>query len=125
MVDEKLILKSLIFVYGSLKRGYALHHLLETQVSRGDAVTQPLYRIFDLGYYPGLVDWPDGLEIKGELYEIDATCLNRLDDSEGVDDGFYARRAVLLKSPHDDLNVHAWFWLHPVNGCRDCGSEWG
>ena len=59
-----------IFVYGSLKKGYALHHLLEDQRRLPDASTKPLYRLFDLGSYPGLIEWPEGLEIFGEVYEI-------------------------------------------------------
>ena len=58
--DDRML--HLIFVYGSLKRGYALHHLLASQQFHGIAVTQPLYRLFDLGSYPGLIDWPEGLE---------------------------------------------------------------
>jgi gamma-glutamylaminecyclotransferase len=115
---------SLIFVYGSLKHGYALHHLLEGQAFRGPATTYPLYRIFDLGSYPGLVDWPEGLAVQGELYEVDAECLKRLDDAEGVDEGLYARRVIKLQSPFDGIEASAWFWLHKVGGLPDCGTSW-
>lgn len=116
--------KQLVFVYGSLKRGYALHHLLESQPCLGNAVTRPLYRLFDLGAYPGIVEWPEGLAIRGEVYEADEDCLVALDKAEGVSDGFYARRAIQLQPPFDQLNVDAWFWLHPVPGLTDCGHEW-
>lgn len=115
---------SLIFVYGSLKRGYALHHLLEGQAFRGPATTCPLYRIFDLGSYPGLVDWPEGLAVQGEVYEVDAECLKRLDEAEGVDEGLYARRVIKLQSPFDGVEASAWFWLHKVGGLTDCGTSW-
>ena len=114
----------LIFVYGSLKRGYALHHLLEGQAFRGLARTCPLYRIFDLGSYPGLVDWPEGLAVHGEVYEVDAECLKRLDEAEGVDEGLYARRVIKLQSPFDGVEASAWFWLDRVAGLRDCGTSW-
>jgi gamma-glutamylaminecyclotransferase len=116
--------QSLIFVYGSLKRGYALHHLLEGQAFRGPATTCPLYRIFDLGSYPGLVDWPEGFAVQGELYEVDAECLKRLDEAEGVDEGLYARRVIKLQPPFDIVETVAWFWLNKVGGLRDCGTSW-
>jgi gamma-glutamylcyclotransferase (GGCT)/AIG2-like uncharacterized protein YtfP len=116
---------SLIFVYGSLKRGYALHHLLATQQSQGNAVTRPLYRLFDLGSWPGLIEWPDGLAIRGEVYQVDAECLQRLDEAEGVAEAQYARRPILLQPPFDRDEVHAWFWLRSVNGLPDCGEQWG
>lgn len=120
----------IVFVYGSLKRGYALNHLLEGQRFLGTARTRPLYRIFDLGSYPGLVDWPDGLSIHGELYGIDEPCLGRLDDAEGVAEGLYARRPISLEpstlpeSVSRDVIIQAWFWLHSVLGKADCGKRW-
>ncbi len=114
----------LIFVYGSLKRGYALHHLLDSQTLRGSAVTKPLYRLFDLGTYPGIVEWPNGLSVQGEVYKVDDECLRRLDEAEGVADGCYARRLIQLEPPFDQFAIHAWFWLHPVRGLKDCGPAW-
>jgi gamma-glutamylaminecyclotransferase len=116
--------QSPIFVYGSLKCGYALHHLLEGQTFHGPATTCPLYRIFDLGSYPGLVDWPEGLAVQGELYEVDTECLRRLDEAEGVDEGLYARRVIKLQPPFDGIEASAWFWLNRVGGLRDCGTSW-
>lgn len=116
--------QQLIFVYGSLKRGYALHYLLEGTRFCGVAETAPLYRIFDLGRYPGLVDWPEGLKVTGELYEVDEECLQELDVAEGVAEGQYARRKVQLQAPFDYCSAMAWFWLHEVTGLRDCGTAW-
>ncbi|MFM7058833.1 MAG: gamma-glutamylcyclotransferase, partial [Planctomycetota bacterium] len=41
-----------------------------------------LYRLFDLGSYPGLVEWPDGREIHGELYAVTPQNLLLLDDAK-------------------------------------------
>lgn len=113
-----------VFVYGSLKRGYALHHLLRSAEFLGPAKTQPLYRLFDLGSYPGLVEWPDGLEIQGELYAVTAEILQRLDEAEGVAEGLYARRAVQLQPGTEPTAAEAWFWLGAVAGRGDCGNSW-
>lgn len=113
-----------VFVYGSLKKGYALHHLLAAEQFVGLAQTQPFYRIYDLGEYPGLIDVPDGLEINGEVYSVSNEAMKRLDFAEGVADGLYARRGILLKPPFEHVVVDAWFWLKSVRGCRNCGTSW-
>ena len=115
---------TLIFVYGSLKRGYALHHLLASQQFHGSALTQPLYRLFVLGAYPGLIDSPDGIGIHGEVYQVTCDCLTKLDEAEGVEVGCYARRIIQLQPPFDQCAVYAWFWLHAVRGLKDCGHSW-
>ena len=112
----------LVFVYGSLKRGYKLHYLLESQLSLGNAVTQPLYRLFDLGSYPGLIEWPEGLTIHGEVYQVDADCLAQLDGVEGVAERLYVRRRISLQTSFEGKEIHAWFWLGRVAELRDCGT---
>lgn len=113
-----------VFVYGSLKRGYALHHLLETSAFRGPGTTAPLYRIYDLGSYPGLIEVPEGLPIHGEVYEVSEETLSILDEAEGVSEGLYARRPIRLQGSDDQPETHAWFWLKSVSGCSECGHRW-
>lgn len=114
----------LVFVYGTLKYGHRLHDLLRNQPLLGDAITQPLYRLFDLGSYPGIVEWPNGLAVCGEVYQVDAKCLSRLDEAEGVAERHYVRRTICLQERFEFNDVHAWFWLGAVRGLRDCGTTW-
>lgn len=113
-----------IFVYGSLKRGYELHALIGDQAFLGEAVTRPFYRLFDLGTYPGLVDWPEGLAVQGEVYDVNSDCLTRLDQAEGVADALYARRQICLEEPFATEPVEAYFWLQEVRKLADCGTAW-
>jgi gamma-glutamylcyclotransferase (GGCT)/AIG2-like uncharacterized protein YtfP len=62
--------------------------------------------------------------VQGEVYEVDAECLKRLDEAEGVDEGLYARRVIKLQPPFDGVEASAWFWLNKVGGLRDCGTSW-
>ena len=55
---------------------------------------------------------------------MDAECLKRLDEAEGVDEGLYARRVIKLQPPFDGVEASAWFWLNKVGGLRDCGTSW-
>ncbi|MBL8817541.1 MAG: gamma-glutamylcyclotransferase [Planctomyces sp.] len=117
-------MKSVIFVYGSLKRGYALHGLLEKQLFMGEAESVACGRLFDLGDYPGLVASESGYRVRGELYAVTAECLAALDGVEGVEDGVYERRRIELVSPNESISAEAYFYRLSVNGCREIGSEW-
>src|SRR5690242_2147493 len=74
-----------VFVYGTLKRGQRNHRLLAGQHFEGEAATRPLYRLYDLGRYPCLVEDPaNGLAVCGEVWSVDQATLRRLDELEGV-----------------------------------------
>ena len=115
----------LIFVYGTLKRGGTLHHAMRGQHFVADAHTAPAYRLYNLGWYPGLVESAtDGRAIRGEVWEVDANGLVLLDEIEEVDSGLYARRRIQLAAPFHDQHVMAWFFLGDTAGCKDCGEVW-
>lgn len=46
--------RALLFIYGSLKRGQLNHRVIADQEYRGDARTEPRYRVISLGKYGGL-----------------------------------------------------------------------
>ena len=64
---------TLVFVYGTLKRGLSNHGWLRGQTFEGEARTVPRYRMFDLGGYPGMVlaDEGEGGAIEGEVWAVD------------------------------------------------------
>jgi gamma-glutamylcyclotransferase (GGCT)/AIG2-like uncharacterized protein YtfP len=117
----------LVFVYGLLKRGLALSHLMEGQEFLGDARTGPGYRLhaLDGGAFPGLTGPAEGgAAVAGELWKVSADCLAALDLAEGVADGVYERRAVPLAPPHEEVVAEAYFYLGPLDGCPDAGDCW-
>jgi len=72
-------------VYGTLKRGLHNHFRMADQEYLGDVVTEPRYRVYDLGPYPGLVtDAANGLAVTGELWAVNERCLAELDAFEDV-----------------------------------------
>lgn len=74
-----------LFVYGTLMHDGCRSVVLEQQRFLGPARTRPLYRLLDLGDYPGLVSCEnDGWSIEGELYEVHAGLLPVLDRVEGA-----------------------------------------
>ncbi|MGD9857503.1 MAG: gamma-glutamylcyclotransferase [Planctomycetaceae bacterium] len=117
---------TLLFVYGTLMRGGCRAGALAGQRFRGEARTEPNYRLFDCGSYPGLTEAAGrgGRNIVGELWEVDAACLQRLDRMEGVDEGLYERRPARLLQAPENRSVEAYFYLPSTSGLRDCGVRW-
>ncbi|MEJ7731463.1 MAG: gamma-glutamylcyclotransferase family protein [Polyangiaceae bacterium] len=86
-----------LFLYGTLMRGEANHHLLGPRTRAvAAAVTAPRYRLVDLGEYPVLLG--GGAEaVRGELYDLDEATLRRLDRFEGHP-SLFRRQPVELAS---------------------------
>jgi len=84
---------NLVFVYGSLKKGFHNHRILERSecVGRGSVDNANLY---SLGSFPALVN--GGGVVKGEVYEADEETMSRLDTLEGHPN-FYRRETHLVE----------------------------
>jgi gamma-glutamylaminecyclotransferase len=120
--SAKLRMTSLLFVYGTLKRGQRSHHLLLGQEFLGEARTVPVYRLYDAGLFPVLVDdRANGVAVQGEVWRVDEVVLKRLDEWEGVPE-LYSRRPVVLEK--DAGPVCAYFFNGDVAAYADCGRRW-
>ena len=112
---------TILFVYGTLKRGLRNHQLIADQQFLGEATSEPRYRVIDLGPYPGLVrDEANGLAVKGELWAVGDCCLAELDDFEEESHTF-RRGPVALAGREGE--VFAYFWNRPVPEGARSGSE--
>lgn len=92
----------LLFVYGSLKKGFDNHNLLGKYAKRlGKAHTVKKFAMFEdsFGNYPYIVDVPIS-KIKGELYQITrAELMQKIDEFEDAPD-YYVRKKIEVKSHH-------------------------
>jgi len=92
----------LLFVYGSLKKGFDNHNLLGNSAKRlGKAHTVKKFSMYEdsFGNYPYIVDEPYS-KIKGELYQITrADLMKKIDEFEGAPD-YYTRKKIEVKSHH-------------------------
>lgn len=114
--------RHLLFVYGTLKRGYRSHHLLDGQEFVGNASTAPGYRLYDSGDYPCLVkDTATDHSIHGELFRVDEACLARLDEYEGAPH-LFMRTFIEVPGVHEP--VFTYLYVRSVSGFRDCGTSW-
>ncbi len=115
---------TLIFVYGTLKRGFERHWLLQNEQFLGEAITVPRYRMVNCGSYPGLIEAPDGLPIAGEVWRVAPQSLTAMNAEEGVAESLYRRARVELQGEFTGQSVEAYFYSRSTQGFPDCGERW-
>lgn len=84
--------KTLVAVYGSLRRGLHNHVLLE-QADYVSRETLPGFKMYSMSAYPYITPTDPSDEILVELYLVTTEELSRLDTLEGYP-GFYSRKLV-------------------------------
>jgi gamma-glutamylaminecyclotransferase len=86
--------RTLVFVYGSLKRGFRHHAEIEGAEFVREAVTAAGYALYRVGEYPALVR-AGTATVRGEIYRVRPDHLERLDRFEGCPE-LYRRIPVKL-----------------------------
>ncbi|GJW32844.1 putative gamma-glutamylcyclotransferase [Tanacetum coccineum] len=108
--------QTLIFSYGTLKRGFANHPLIQSLISQNDAVfigtyTTDLHFPLVQGPYgvPFLLNFPGSGQhrVRGELYSVSDHGLEKLDDLEGITLGHYERLPVKVVADENGTVVEA------------------
>lgn len=103
----------LIFVYGSLKKGYSNYHYLENSEFVGPGITQEAdFDMLSVGdAYPALV--AGKYHAVGELFWVDEDTLVRMDRLEGA---LYERKQIKVNLfSNNALLLVAWvyIYIHP------------
>ena len=100
-----------VAVYGTLKRGFHNHFLLEDSEYLGvDRIKG--YSMHSMGYYPAVVTSEDENDlISVEVYEVDAETLAALDTLEGYGgfaskDNMYNRKQI--ETVYGDTHFYEW-----------------
>jgi len=108
-----IIMKTTIFVYGTLLQGMALAHVLKNSVYLGPAIISA--NLLNFGNYPGLIKG-NGLAT-GELYQINKYTLKILDEIEGYqtetpERSLYVREIVPVTqlSNGQVVQAHCYFY---------------
>jgi gamma-glutamylcyclotransferase (GGCT)/AIG2-like uncharacterized protein YtfP len=117
--------KHLIFVYGTLKRGWGNNIILHDQRFIQECHTfESKYEMYSLGGFPGVVR--GNKRIYGELWEVDDAALKRCDTLEGHPD-FYQRELIRVYSEENSWTdaLEAWIYIYKgnVDNCQQIG-EW-
>lgn len=117
--------RTLIFAYGTLMRGECRHWLLQDQQFVGEAHTAPQYRLYHCGTFPALVaDGQQGNSIVGEVWSVEGSRLQALDDEEGIADQLYQRARINLAAPFANQVVEGYLYLGSTASLPDCGVSW-
>jgi gamma-glutamylcyclotransferase (GGCT)/AIG2-like uncharacterized protein YtfP len=124
MAIKDLRNRTIVFVYGTLMRGECRNSSLRDQTFICDANTEPLYRLYLVDDYPGLIEVGrgSGVSVTGELWSVTDTNLELLDQIECVESGLYERRDIKLTGPIQ--TAEAWFYLLDVSQRYDIGTDW-
>lgn len=108
-----------IFVYGTLRRGGTNHYLLRFATFLGTYTTPAMFTMIDFGEYPGIIARGQ-TAIRGEIYQISARLLKRLDILEQYP-RVYGR--LLLNTPAGD----AWAYVlvhRPRRAKTKASGDW-
>ena len=95
----------IVAVYGSLKRGFYNHRLLERSTFLSDGQVQG-FEMFSLGSFPMVT--PGRGSIAVELFEVDHATFAQLDRLEGFPN-FYGRTVVTASTAY--CPVQAWLYV--------------
>jgi len=120
----------LVFVYGSLKKNFDNHHVIEKAKYKCKAKTLKRFDMFEEDYanYPYLLERTTikSHNIKGELYEISRhDILNELDKFEDAPN-YYERRTIKVKIYNGKIKkADAYFMKeHKVPRNKEPLEEW-
>ena len=103
----------LIFVYGTLKKGYRNHFYLENALYEGTAVLKD-YEMFDLGTYPG-IRTHQGSMVEGELYIVDEEMKKHIDELEEEGSLYRCVKVEVLKN-NQKVEAYVYEYLLPFEG---------
>jgi gamma-glutamylcyclotransferase (GGCT)/AIG2-like uncharacterized protein YtfP len=117
----------LLFVYGTLKRGFPLHHHLGPSRFVAAARTGPGFALYRLDWYPAMVAEAEATGVTGELFEVSEPLLAVLDEVESVPYLYHRVQVPIVEcdgEPRTNLAL-AYVYQQPVAGRERLGSgEW-
>lgn len=117
--------KHYVFVYGTLKKGFANAHLLDRATHLGDFRTLTRYPLVVGGKYnsPYLLDMPaQGSKVKGEVYAVDDATLADLDHLENVGVN-YMRKVTKVSNCADRSFVADVYVYFKTNGLDELSKS--
>ncbi|KAF3326237.1 putative gamma-glutamylcyclotransferase [Carex littledalei] len=114
--------QTILFIYGTLKKGFPNYHILSDFILSGDVsllspstatTTTPYPLVVGPLAVPFLLPLPSSTGsnlVSGELVSVSPRALSALDDLEGVSVGHYERRPVMVKVKDGaEVEVEAYF----------------
>ena len=118
--------RDLLFVYGTLRRGFRLHHHLKRMGAVFVATGRVQAELFDLGELPGArISAKPGRTVEGELYRLNRleSTLKVLDRVEGYlprnpERSLFERGTAEVTLPNGARRAACIYWLKRGTGPR-------
>ena len=103
----------IVFVYGTLKKGYGNHQLLKDAEFIGEAISaEDGFEMVSFGGFPGVLRRPDlNYRIHGELYRLNDRSLMQMDMLEG-NGSFYNRNELDFYTLDQPSMVKHTAWVY-------------
>jgi len=106
MFKKEEPINSLLFVYGSLKKGFQNHDIIKEATYKCKVRTRKKFAMYEepFGNYPYLIDKGNqGHKIEGELYEINRKdLLDAIDEFEGAPT-YYVRKSIMVEMRNGEI----------------------
>ena len=115
----------LVFVYGSLKKNFINHKVLDGAKFIGAGITlSTSFEMFSLGSFPAVVHGRGRYAICGELYKVNAECLRRIDYLESNGTLYTRQEKAIVNINRDGRIEDAWMyiWNFPDITEEECTS---
>ena len=97
--------KNIVFVYGTLRKGFGNHDFLKNSKYIGNAITIYTGWLYVPDHIPFLNFDIDGYSIKGELYEVDNKILGIIDELEGHPYVYQRERHMVSSIDNPDYSL--------------------
>lgn len=110
-----------VFVYGTLRKGFKYHSLLQGAHFMGSATTCQRYALY-LAAYPCLIKGEAVSRIRGEVYTIDRTMLERLDELENHPCEYRREQVQVILDDGRKLPAWVYFYPEPIGTLESCGD---
>jgi len=109
--------KKLIAVYGTLRKGFGNHRIIENAEFCGEFDSEPIYTLHDLGGYPGLKQ-NGNTSVKFEVYAVNDNEASRVDSLEGYTEGIepYFYDKVMIDTPWGKAGLY--IYVRSLEGVR-------
>ncbi len=109
---------ALLFVYGTLKRGFHNHKRLSSARFVASLQTISGYQLYSYNGLPIMIFSGGESRVNGELYEVSRSVLEKIDGMEGHP-RMYRRETVIVE---DSREVQAYIWQGDLQGARRIAS---
>ncbi|WP_456419752.1 gamma-glutamylcyclotransferase family protein [Thermovibrio sp.] len=105
-------MRELVFVYGTLKRGFWNNALLKRARFIGKGITLEKFKLYTVGF-PYAVPDEEGLPLKGEVYEVDEKTLLELDNLEGYPIHYKRKRVKVKLNTRKEVEALMYYRKEP------------